>query len=218
MAPEAQHANRLRDRRSRLPAGAIDQASLLVFGTAIPNHYYEALSERMLTNGFFARMIILECGARGAGQKAKVLDIPERMIATAKWWKELMPGNGNLQSWHPVPNIVPQSAEAVAILRDPSEITVSQMKPSIARLNAGTILSVPRCGDESMSKRGNVRSCTPSVRTIQNRCSAPMLYCAGHRVCHASNAAHALHSRQPRGRDSVSCRLSSADPKPTDGS
>ena len=29
-----------------------------------------------------------------------------------------MPGNGNLQSWHPVPNIVPQSAEAIAILGD----------------------------------------------------------------------------------------------------
>jgi hypothetical protein len=72
----------------------------------------------MLTNGFFARMIILECGARGAGQEAKVMDIPERVIATAKWWKELMPGNGNLQSWHPVPNIVPQSAEAIAILGD----------------------------------------------------------------------------------------------------
>ncbi len=55
---------------------------------------------------------------RGAGQEAKVLDIPERVIAAAKWWKELMPGNGNLQSWHPVPNIVPQSAEAIAILGD----------------------------------------------------------------------------------------------------
>jgi hypothetical protein len=39
--------------------GAIDQPCLVIFGTAIPNHYYEALSERMLTNGFFARMMIL---------------------------------------------------------------------------------------------------------------------------------------------------------------
>jgi hypothetical protein len=72
----------------------------------------------MLTNGFFARMIILECGARGGGQEAKVMEIPERVIATAKWWKELMPGNGNLQSWHPVPTIVPQTSEAIATLAD----------------------------------------------------------------------------------------------------
>jgi hypothetical protein len=108
----------MRRKASKEAPGSIDQPCLVVFGTAIPNHYYEALSERMLTNGFFARMIILECGARANGQDAKVLEIPERVIATAKWWKDLMPGNGNLQSWHPVPTIVPQTAEAVAILAD----------------------------------------------------------------------------------------------------
>jgi len=72
----------------------------------------------MLTNGFFARMIILECGARGAGQDARVMEIPERVAATAKWWKDMMPGNGNLQSWHPVPNVVPQSPDAISILAD----------------------------------------------------------------------------------------------------
>jgi hypothetical protein len=108
----------MRRKAGKESPGAIDQPCLVVFGTAIPNHYYEALSERMLTNGFFARMIILECGPRGSGQDAKVLDIPERVIATANWWKDLMPGTGNLQSWHPVPRIVPQTAEAIAILAD----------------------------------------------------------------------------------------------------
>ena len=108
----------MRRKAGKESPGAIDQPCLVVFGTAIPNHYYEALSERMLTNGFFARMIILECGVRGAGQEAKVLEIPERVVATAKWWKDLMPGQGNLQSWHPIPTIVPQTAEAVDILAD----------------------------------------------------------------------------------------------------
>ena len=108
----------MRRKAGKESPGSIDQPCLVVFGTAIPNHYYEALSERMLTNGFFARMIILECGARSEGQDAKVLEIPERVIATAKWWKDLMPGNGNLQSWHPIPIIVPQSAEAMSILAD----------------------------------------------------------------------------------------------------
>ena len=91
---------------------------MVVFGTAIPNHYYEALSERMLTNGFFARMMIIECGERGEGKDAKVLKIPDRVIATAKWWNDYSPTAGNLHTAHPEPRIVPQSAEAIAILAD----------------------------------------------------------------------------------------------------
>jgi hypothetical protein len=66
----------MRRKAGKESPGAIDQPCLVVVVTAIPNHYYEALSERMLTNGFFARIIILECGARGVGQEAKVMEIP----------------------------------------------------------------------------------------------------------------------------------------------
>ncbi|XZE35483.1 DUF3987 domain-containing protein [Pirellulaceae bacterium SH501] len=118
MCSSANSVYPMRRKAGKESPGSIDQPCLVVFGTAIPNHYYEALSEWMLTNGFFARMIILECGTRGSGQDAKVLDIPERIITTAKWWKDLMPGNGNLQTRHPVPTIVPQTAEAVSILAD----------------------------------------------------------------------------------------------------
>ena len=40
----------MRRKAGKETPGAIDQPCLVVFGTAIPNHYYEALSERMLTN------------------------------------------------------------------------------------------------------------------------------------------------------------------------
>ncbi|MBN2474277.1 MAG: DUF3987 domain-containing protein [Pirellulales bacterium] len=106
----------MRRKAGRESPGAIDQPSLVIFGTAIPNHYYEALSERMLTNGFFARMIILECGRRGCGQEPQIRDLPDRVIETASWWSNFRPGTGNLADWHPVPVIVPQSAEARQIL------------------------------------------------------------------------------------------------------
>jgi len=54
----------MRRKAGQTNPGVIDQPCLVVFGTAIPNHYYEALSRRMLTNGFFARMIVVEGGAR----------------------------------------------------------------------------------------------------------------------------------------------------------
>ncbi len=36
----------------------IDQPHLTLFGTATPQYFYESLCQRMLTNGFFARMIV----------------------------------------------------------------------------------------------------------------------------------------------------------------
>lgn len=96
--------------------GVIDQPCLVILGTAIPNHYYQALSERMLTNGFFARMIILECGKRSPGQEPRIEPLPARVLETAKWWADFRPGNGNLEQWHPIPKIVPHTNEARDIL------------------------------------------------------------------------------------------------------
>lgn len=96
--------------------GAIDQPCLVVLGTAIPNHYYGALSERMLTNGFFARMIILESGKRAPGQEPQVTPLPDHVLETARWWAKYRPGSGSLEKWHPEPRIVAQTDEAKAVL------------------------------------------------------------------------------------------------------
>jgi hypothetical protein len=99
----------MRRKAGKQAAGVIDQPNLVIFGTAIPNHYYEALSERMLTNGFFARMIILEGAARADGQEPRACELPPDVMATAKWWADFRPGPGNLERWHPEPATVEQS-------------------------------------------------------------------------------------------------------------
>jgi len=106
----------MRRKAGRESAGTIDQPCLVMFGTAIPNHYYEALSERMLTNGFFARMIVLECGHRSPGREPRILALPPRVVDTARWWADLRCGTGNLENWHPVPQIVPHTGEAREVL------------------------------------------------------------------------------------------------------
>ncbi len=106
----------MRRKAGRDTPGAIDQPCLVVFGTAIPNHYYEALSERMLTNGFFARTIILECGTRSQGRAPGIHPVPDSVLQTARWWADFRPGTGNLQDWHPVPLIVPQTEAARTVL------------------------------------------------------------------------------------------------------
>ncbi len=92
----------------------IDQPSLTLFGTAIPKIYYEALSARLLTNGFFSRTMILEAGQRGEGQVPVMRELPASIIETAKWWADFHPGGGNLNDWHPVPRVIEQTPEAAA--------------------------------------------------------------------------------------------------------
>jgi len=106
----------MRRKAGKEAPGVIDQPSLVIFGTAIPNHYYQALSERMLTNGFFARMIILEAGPRGTGQEPSIRDLPARVLATAKWWADYQPGTGNLEDWHPAATIIEHGDDAKRLL------------------------------------------------------------------------------------------------------
>jgi hypothetical protein len=106
----------MRRRANNPDPGVIDQPCLVLFGTAIPNHYYAALSERMLTNGLFARMIVLESGPRQAGQEPGVFDPTERIVETAAWWANFRPAAGNLTDAHPAPRTVPQTDAARALL------------------------------------------------------------------------------------------------------
>jgi hypothetical protein len=107
----------MRRKAGKEAPGVIDQPCLVVYGTAVPTHYYNALSERMLTNGFFARMLIVEAGCRSNGQDAKIIKPSSRILETARWWSEFAPGTGNLQAWHPVPQVVDATADARDLLR-----------------------------------------------------------------------------------------------------
>jgi hypothetical protein len=97
----------------------IDQPSLSIFGTAVPKQFYEALSRRLLTNGFLARMVILECRRRGTGREDGDCPVPASILDTARWWAEFRPGAepGNLNQWHPDPRLVPQTDDARAQFR-----------------------------------------------------------------------------------------------------
>jgi len=106
----------MRRKAGKEAPGAIDQPSLTIFGTAIPTHYYAALSERMLTNGFFARMLIVDSGRRSAGQEPGLLAPCDPILSTARWWADFQPAQGNLQAHHPEPVTVMATAGARAHL------------------------------------------------------------------------------------------------------
>ena len=123
----------MRRKAGKEPPGVIDQPCLVVYGTAIPTHYYGALSERMLTNGFFARMLIVESSPRSVGQDPGIIDPPEHLIDAAQWWADFRPGTGNLENWHPQPKVVPATEAARSLLRESRVQAESEYSASEAR-------------------------------------------------------------------------------------
>jgi hypothetical protein len=113
--------------------GVIDQPCLVVYGTAIPTHYYDSLSERMLTNGFFARMLIVESGPRAVGQEPGIINPPASVIETARWWSEFNPGTGNLEAFHPQPITVVATEEARGLLAEARRTSETEYANSESR-------------------------------------------------------------------------------------
>ncbi|MCK6593487.1 MAG: DUF3987 domain-containing protein [Polyangiaceae bacterium] len=66
----------------------------------------------MLSNGFFARMLIFEAGRRGIGQDVDVHELPKAILKRARWWAEFKPGKGNLKTAHPEPKHVEPTPDA----------------------------------------------------------------------------------------------------------
>jgi hypothetical protein len=117
-------ANSVYVMRARANQGraVIDQPCLCLFGTAVPKHFYESLSARLMTNGFLARLLILECRGRGGGRDDTDRPIPGSVLEAARWWADFRPGgSGNLSGWHPVPYSVKQTPGAEVVFRSVRE-------------------------------------------------------------------------------------------------
>jgi len=105
----------------------IDQPHLTLFGTATPQYFYEALCQRMLTNGFFARLIVVDVGRRGTGQTpGSARQLPEQILETARWWAEYQPSTGNLQDAHPDPRVVPFEPEVALAIAQLQRMTEAE--------------------------------------------------------------------------------------------
>ena len=133
--------------RAGRPTTIIDQPGLSIFGTSIPAEFYESLSPRMLSNGLFARLLILEAGKRGAGQLAAVRAIPDSIKQTAKWWAELSPGESraNLAAFHPTPLLVPIAATAQSVFADLRADADRLYNAAESRLDAAGMAVWTRC-------------------------------------------------------------------------
>lgn len=107
----------LRKKAGQTEPLVIQQPSLTLFGTAVPQYFYKALSGRMLNNGLFARTLVLDAGPRSRGRMPVAIPVPQPIIDIATWWVSFNPGgvhSGNLSGFHPDPATVPDTPEATA--------------------------------------------------------------------------------------------------------
>ena len=123
----------VRKKAGKQAAETIEQPCLIIYGTAIPNEYYSALSERMLTNGFFARSIIVDAMKRGDGQEPSDFHPTPRIQETAQYWANFNPGKGNLEKFYPTPKIVPYTEDAKTLLIDARKACEAEYKLAESR-------------------------------------------------------------------------------------
>lgn len=108
-------------------AETIHQPSVTLLGSAVRDNFYGALSERLLSDGFFSRLICIDAGREIQDQEPERPPIPPRVIETAAWWANLGCG-GNLstskglgraaQEINPDPRVVAMTPGALAIIRE----------------------------------------------------------------------------------------------------
>jgi hypothetical protein len=96
--------------------GFINQPALTLYGTAVPQRFYEAMSPKLLENGFFARLLILEAGERGNGQRGIAKDVPPNILSVAKFWADRGHGGGNLASVHPLPPLAQDTDAGIQLM------------------------------------------------------------------------------------------------------
>jgi hypothetical protein len=89
----------------------VDQPCVSVYGTTVPEHFFESLTADSLSDGFIARLLVFESAETPARQRAKATVVPEPLKQAAEWWGALQPG-GNLFKEHPKPIVVETTPEA----------------------------------------------------------------------------------------------------------
>lgn len=110
------HTYNLRVKANDTEARSVYSPHLVMLGTAIPIHFYSALNERLLTNGFFSRMLIMEDNSKRVAQdlETAIVPIPERLIEEAEKWTNFQVGADGRALERPVPLLVKQTPDATA--------------------------------------------------------------------------------------------------------
>ena len=92
----------------------VDQPCVVLYGTTVPENFFESLTADSLSDGFIARLLVFEACKIPKRQRKPFDRPPESVLSAARWWAEMRCG-ANLAEEHPEPRVVPATASALRI-------------------------------------------------------------------------------------------------------
>ena len=91
------------------------QPCVSLYGTSVPEHFYQALTKDSLEDGFVARLLIFEGHQHSPRQRTTYQSVPESLIAQAKWWGQFEGACHQNSSEQATPSPVPTTEEALKV-------------------------------------------------------------------------------------------------------
>lgn len=85
----------------------INQPSLSIYGATVPDSLYDGLPKEAISNGFFARTLIVPGREKPAEKEPVTVDVPEALCQALRGWKDKARSVGNLAQENPKPFLVP---------------------------------------------------------------------------------------------------------------
>jgi hypothetical protein len=92
---------------------SVDQPCVVLYGTTVPDSFWESMTSESLSDGFIGRLLVFESPERPKRQRRARVAPPQSVVDRVRWWSEFVPG-GNLHKEHPRPLVVPATPEASA--------------------------------------------------------------------------------------------------------
>ena len=92
---------------------SVDQPCVVLYGTTVPDSFWESMTSESLSDGFIGRLLVFESPERPKRQRRARVAPPQSVVDRVRWWSEFVPG-GNLHKEHPRPLVVTATPEASA--------------------------------------------------------------------------------------------------------
>lgn len=73
----------------------IDQPHAVVYGTAVPDGFWDGMTKESISDGLLGRMMIFEAAGYVSKKRPKLVEPPVTLIESIQWWIDFKPG-GNM--------------------------------------------------------------------------------------------------------------------------
>jgi hypothetical protein len=87
----------------------IQQPHAVVYGTTVPENFFQSLAKESLSDGFVSRLLVFDAENGDPDSQESIREhCPEEIVEVAGWWRSFSPG-GNLSGHNPQPKTIPLS-------------------------------------------------------------------------------------------------------------